>query len=129
MRIKATEAQVMSTLRAVVAERPGYVYNAPEHMRTEDNGNECFYVHVDRHGGRPEAGCLIGAVLSRLGVPLAELAKWEHFGVSVMAGAVVEASVDVVSVLAIAQDRQDNGATWAKALAAAEHGAPAGIRV
>jgi hypothetical protein len=119
----------MDTLRAVVAERPEHVYNAPDHMRTEDNGNECFYVHVDRHGENPEPGCLVGCVLNRLGVPLASLARWEHFGVNAMAGAVVEASVDVVQVLAIAQDAQDNGATWERALAAAEHGAPAGIRV
>lgn len=127
-RIKVTEAQVIETLRAVVAERPDHVYNAPDHMRSEDNGNECFYVHVDANGESPEAGCVVGVVLDRLGVPLDQLEGWEATGADTVAPMVLETTSDIVALLGHVQYRQDHGKTWSEALAEAETYLPTSLR-
>ncbi|MEV6419037.1 hypothetical protein [Streptomyces sp. NPDC051662] len=72
-----TDEDVLSTLRKVVAERPEYVYSAPEHMGATKDGSVCFYVHKDEDGTNVAAGCVIGVVLHRLGIPLDELEKQE----------------------------------------------------
>jgi hypothetical protein len=115
----------MSTLREVVADHPEHVYTAPDHMA--DDYLSCYYVHVDADGGNQRPGCLIGVVLNRLGVPLDVLATREGSGAYVVTSSLVETSSDVANALERAQDKQDNGATWAEALAAAEAGMPEGV--
>ncbi|WP_030997529.1 hypothetical protein [Streptomyces sp. NRRL F-5630] len=116
-RIKVTADEVMSTLRAVVAERPDYVYARPE---ADNRAAACLYVHHDDGTAKP--GCLVGTVLHRLGVPLVELAKWEGEGACSMVPSVTNLEWEDTSTLALqtAQEAQDAGVTWAEALAAAE---------
>ncbi|KPC89903.1 hypothetical protein ADL27_38470 [Streptomyces sp. NRRL F-6602] len=116
-RIKVTADEVMSTLRAVVAERPDYVYARPE---ADNRAAACLYVHHDDGTAKP--GCLVGTVLHRLGVPLVELEKVEGEGAvsAVSTVATLEWHDAPSSALQAAQEVQDDGGTWAEALAAAE---------
>jgi hypothetical protein len=75
--VHITDETVLATLREIVSEKPEYVYSCPPHMgETEDSGS-CYYVHTDEDGSYVSAGCAIGVVLNRLGVPLEELAANE----------------------------------------------------
>lgn len=105
--IRFTDEQVMTTLRAVVAERPDYVY---EEIAGDDS---CLYVH----NGAPS--CLVGHVLFRLGLPLDVLSENEGGspGMSVREFGISHRAADVLD---IAQARQDVGESWGDALAAAE---------
>lgn len=120
-RIEFSEAQLISTLRAVVNEQPEHVYTAPEYMRQEDQGNECFYVHVDENGDNPEPGCIWGHVLNRLGVPLEVLAGHEGASIFVLLSLISKArlSADIRIMASTVQTAQDDGANWREALAAA----------
>jgi hypothetical protein len=112
--IKVDATKVMDTLRTVVAERPDYVYEAPEELVTD--GASCFYVHGDA------PGCLVGQVLNRLGVPLTDMERYEGTGAYSLLPHVVEltgdpdAADDVATALTEAQYQQDQGVTWSKAL-------------
>ncbi|MGQ5602971.1 hypothetical protein [Streptomyces sp. EKS3.2] len=74
---RITDEKALATLREVVAERPEYMYSAPNHMKEDERDASCFYVHTDEDGSLVSAGCAIGVVLHRLGVPLDALAKEE----------------------------------------------------
>jgi hypothetical protein len=124
--VELTDEKIMETLKAVVAESPDKVYAAPEHMVSLDYSGQptsmtCFYVHTDENGDRPTPGCLVGQVLNRLGVELDYLADREGTGADAL-GSGLGISVDARTLLAIAQDRQDHGSTWGKALADAIEG-------
>jgi hypothetical protein len=126
--MSVTTGRVMETLRDVVAEQPEYIYEAPEHMahRHVMEGVACFYVHTDADGGIATSGCVVGAVLNRLGVPLDALADWEGYGAFTVSRKVMSMPMEARYALARAQDAQDFGGTWADALAAAEN-PPVGI--
>ncbi|MGW9170130.1 hypothetical protein [Streptomyces decoyicus] len=107
----------MNTLRAVVAEKPGFVYEPPD---GPDGG--CMYVHEDEHG-RQVPGCLVGHVYNRLGASLDALSLNEGHGPSFVASdpAVrLDLSFRALHALAEAQKSQDMGDTWSEALGAAE---------
>ncbi|WAB08813.1 hypothetical protein SEA_SUCCESS_26 [Streptomyces phage Success] len=74
---QVTDEIALTTLRDVVAERPGYTYSAPNHMKEDERDASCFYVHKDEDGSLVSAGCAIGVVLHRLGIPLEDLVKEE----------------------------------------------------
>jgi hypothetical protein len=117
---KITDELIISTLRAVVAERPDYVYERPAHMAPIRDGDgeivgECMYVHTDpEDDSKLSPGCLVGTVLYRLGMPLEELQRHEG-----------EGGWDVVDefggddsrvVMQDVQLRQDSGVPWGAAL-------------
>jgi hypothetical protein len=120
-----TDEQIQATLAEVVAESPEKVYLAPDHMAISDYedsplaGLSCFYVHTDEAGNNPECGCLVGAVLYRLGVPLETLAENEGKGAWEVGGNLGLPSASR-RLLANVQDAQDNGIPWAEALRTAE---------
>ncbi|MFE2075215.1 hypothetical protein [Streptomyces misionensis] len=106
----------MSTLRDVVSENPEKVYKAPPAMPGAEDGS-CFYVHVDEDG-QEEPGCIVGTVLHRLGVPLAELKEKEGLGsTAAVRGLALRPSLSLttVGVLRDIQMRQDRGASWGEA--------------
>jgi hypothetical protein len=105
--VNVTAEKVLETLREVVAERPDYVYEAPEGY-TAGAGVTCFYVHGD------VPGCVVGHVLNRLGVPLSDLALVEGRGAYKVADWFLnitdpDGAVDVEHVLYAVQMRQDRG--------------------
>lgn len=104
-----TGAPALALLREVVGERPDHVY---VNTVGGDEDMACRYVHGD------EPGCLIGTVLYRHGIPLADLHL--HEGSSVHSLPSVWLDVDANELLQAAQNLQDRGTTWAEALAAAE---------
>lgn len=114
-RIKVGASDVASMLRAVVAERPDYIYEPP--TVRPDPMTACYYVH----GEAP--GCLIGHVLNRLGVPLPELARWEGQSADDVANETLnitghpDAVAKVLTELSWAQNFQDGGRSWGDALA------------
>lgn len=90
-----------------------------DHVYQDREDGGCFYV---RDGG-PD--CLVAHVLTRAGVPLAELAALDNLDGHGEGGAGVRANRAVferwaepaaVDLLADAQDQQDGGATWGHAL-------------
>lgn len=113
-----TKKDILTTLKAVVKESPDTVYKAPWHMDPERTGT-CFYVHVDVSGAPTGAGCVVGQVLHRLGVPLDTLRQVERLSAS---GALNALGQDGDSQLAVqlteVQFRQDQGATWEAAYTA-----------
>lgn len=117
-----TDEQIITTLRAVVAERPDYVYERPAHMKPiyGDNGHiaaDCLYVHTAPDDATDlTPGCLIGKVFHRLGVSLEDLVRWEGKGGFEVADE-YGASTEVGNVLSTAQNSQDSGQSWGVALA------------
>lgn len=115
--------RLIHTLREVVAEQPDNVYTPPEHMQYEITS--CYYVHTDANTGEPQAaGCVVGAVLARLGIPLADVAEHEGDGARQVVPAFLNITgplaAKAVDVLDCAQAYQDGGAPWGVALANAE---------
>lgn len=116
-RIAVTDAQVIDMLKAVVAERPDYVYVAPEHQRTDDEGDQCFYVHTDENGSNPRPGCVVGEVLHRLGIPLDALSSWEGTGAFSITGMLFgDLTLETREILGITQSWQDREHPWSVAL-------------
>ncbi|MFC4501729.1 MULTISPECIES: hypothetical protein [Streptomyces] len=116
--ITTTDAKVMETLRAVVSERPEYTYSAPEYMA--GSGGACFYVHVDEDRSPVGAGCAVGVVLHRLGVPLKELMQHEGKTAIQMVREVIEGvSRSTANKLRAFQFMQDGGVPWGEAYAKA----------
>lgn len=106
--IRFTDDQVRDMLRTVVAENPDFVYEPPGGM-----DEDCKYVH----DGAPS--CLVGHVMSRLGFPLVEFARFEGQSPGQIDVA-LSISSRAADVLDIAQARQDVGESWGDALTAAE---------
>ena len=106
--IRFTDDQVRDMLRTVVAENPDFIYEPPG-----GPDESCKYVHDDA------PSCLVGHVMSRLGLPLDILSARE--GVSpVQIGGALGISARAADALTAAQDWQDQGETWSDARAAAE---------
>lgn len=110
--IKVSAERVIEVLREVVAERPDYVYSAPEGRRA--HGATCFYVHGEGTDAVP--GCVVGVVLNRLGVPLEDLAEYEGDTAQHMATRFLTTPLSAADVLRRVQIEQDQGASWATAL-------------
>lgn len=108
MNERFTDEQVMSTLRAVVAERPDFIYEAPG-----DDTDECVYVH----DGAPS--CLVGHVMVRLGFDPEEFEPIEGQS-PFQCQKDLDISRRAADALTAAQDKQDMDYTWSDALAAAE---------
>ncbi|MFE5092065.1 hypothetical protein ACFRCI_17125 [Streptomyces sp. NPDC056638] len=112
-----TDEMVMKTLKEVVAEKPEYVYSVPEYQKNL-GGVDCFYVHLDEDGTPVSPGCVVGAVLHRLGVPLEVLRQEEgqpartavrRIGLSLSFG--TRATLNGI------QGKQDDGTPWGQAYA------------
>ncbi|MFB7782046.1 hypothetical protein ACFC1D_04915 [Streptomyces vinaceus] len=109
---------VISALREVVAERPDYVYSAPEYMSDDEEGGRCFYVHKDVGGDSVAAGCVIGVTLHRLGVPLEWMEQLEGRPASLLVRRLYpDLSERTVNALNLVQSAQDNGDPWGMAYA------------
>ncbi|MEU5577803.1 hypothetical protein ABZ791_10620 [Streptomyces huasconensis] len=122
MRTVLTDSQVLSALRQIAAESPEKVYEAPGNMR--DGWDTCYYVHRDEDGTE-SPGCIVGQVLHRLGVPLADLKGVETLGAITVVQRITEGVSDGVAVfLREVQRKQDRGYAWGEAVADAleEHG-------
>jgi hypothetical protein len=110
-----TDAEVLAAAEAAVAEKGAdYVYAKPKDA-VGMSASECLYVHGE------EAGCLVGNVLHRLGVPLSTLRDCEGVHAIVALGRVEERDRIILpawskSMLIRAQAQQDNGETWGDAL-------------
>ena len=117
---ETTDEEFIAALRAVVAENPDYVYRAPEHMDMLGAG-ACYYVHTSVVGDEePTPGCVIGHVLHRLGVPLADLAKKEYRTADDVIDYLMPRVSEAVRWTAFrVQDEQDRFAPWGEALARA----------
>lgn len=104
-----TVETVLSTMEEVVAEfGEDYVYVEPGDP--EDDSYGCLYAH---EGG---PSCLIAHVLTRLDVPLSELAEYEGNSAIYLAEDLLGLSNSVANVLQAAQSEQDTGGTWGEAL-------------
>ncbi|MEW2302590.1 hypothetical protein AB0958_21900 [Streptomyces sp. NPDC006655] len=126
-RISVPASKVKETLRAVVAERPDYVYELPAHMvGTTLDGvpvteGSCLYVHTAEDGTR-SPGCLVGHVLARLGAPLEKFEPLEGTGACNVVPVFLDITGEPDDVreaeleLVYAQCEQDGEATWADAL-------------
>ena len=103
-----TAERALQLLREVVAERPGYVYEAPD-------SRGCAY--VDPATGEPS--CLVGHVFIRAGWSAAELRRWNRTAVSWLPSNLA-ISEGARCMLDEAQQVQDSGWTWGEALLTAE---------
>jgi hypothetical protein len=113
--IVLTDTQVLSALRQIAEENPEKVYVAPADMR--DEWGSCYYVHRDDQGNE-SPGCIVGQVLHRLGVPLADLKEAETLGATAAVRLTTQGVSDNVSdFLRFVQQKQDRGVTWSKAVA------------
>lgn len=109
-----TDEAILNMLKAVVEEKPDYVYSAPEYQEEPDAS--CFYVHTDENQEPVSAGCLVGAVLHRLGVPLSMLALHETKHASRVTRSLgIGLDRKTENTLNDVQDHQDSGATWGEA--------------
>jgi hypothetical protein len=114
--IRVTDEQVLSTLRDVVRERPDNVYKVPEHMTKGRGHHPCYYVHIQEDGDNPEPGCVVGAVLARLGVPLERMADLEGGTARHVVPRVISGISDTTTELLHAvQQKQDQDFAWGMA--------------
>ncbi|MFI2909436.1 hypothetical protein ACG2OD_14420 [Streptomyces sp. PDY-4] len=117
---RVTEEKALTTLRDVVAERPEYVYSAPEYMKDGRDDGMCYYVHTDETGELVSAGCVVGVVLNRLGIPLDVLAEEEERpAYRVVARLFPEFSKRALNTFNDVQMSQDEGEPWGTAYAKA----------
>lgn len=124
-KITVSGEKFISTLREVAADNPDYVYKVPDALAHSESYSEgsCYYVHPSPAG--PVAGCIIGATLVRLGVPLAALAENENESAHRVMDEVLNLTgpqADAARTMAdITQDAQDGSygarSTWADAVA------------
>ncbi|MFD9205936.1 hypothetical protein ACFVZM_06610 [Streptomyces sioyaensis] len=120
-RITVDEETVLQTLRDVVAERPEYVYEAPEHMRVMTTPASCFYVHTAEDDA-DTCGCVVGHVLNRLGVPLEEMKRYEGSSAYDMVDELINTSESAILAMDAAQRYQDSGTPWGETLRRVEAG-------
>lgn len=107
---EVTDKQVTEAITAVVAEvGRDFVYVPPGGV-----GEMCRYEHEGA------ASCLVGRVLKRLGATLQDLRECESagsVGTEVARRCGLSISIRALNALYTAQQAQDHGATWGKALA------------
>lgn len=116
--IETTLADVTRTVTELVAEQPDYVYSSPEHQRS---ALTCFYVHTDEDGDNAAPGCLVGAALHKLGVPLDVLSGYEGKDAYRAASNLLTLPSDeqrnsALQFLSAAQSYQDGGLPWGESL-------------
>jgi hypothetical protein len=115
-----TDAELIDALKAVVAESPDHVYTAPQHMLDEGYAKStCFYVHTDENDEtKLSPGCVVGAALHRLGVPLEALQEYEHQNANAVLNVLYPGlSIQAKSFAGRVQLEQDNKFPWGRALA------------
>jgi hypothetical protein len=106
-----TFAQVQAEVRALAAASPDYVYTS--------GTNDCFYT-AGADGNETGECCIFGQALTRLGVPVEDLAAREGDGINgLFEGLGIFATVREEDWARRVQSRQDWGYTWAAAI---EHG-------
>lgn len=107
-------------LDEIVAEfGPDYVYRNPAFGTPGYQGPRCAYVHGD------QPGCIVGHVLYRFGVPLAQLANHEGDSALDVVAAVQGASKGRAGwLLDWVQTNQDGGLPWGDAVARARGQVP-----
>jgi hypothetical protein len=99
MSVRLDKKQILALIAEVTAEKPDFV-------------SACVY----QRDGAP--CCIVGAVMHRVGVPVATLEEWDSksdssFGEVAKEGFLeVELTHEALKVLDIAQSRQDSGETW-----------------
>lgn len=117
-----TREQVLETMRTVVAEwGDDYLYTPPDLERP----NACLYAKMVDGELRPS--CIVGHVLYRLNVPLAELALDSYEVGTLVEHLDLDIEESAVNALSRAQevqdgavDQRDSEHTWGAALEAAE---------
>jgi hypothetical protein len=116
-----TDDQLINALRAVVAESPETVYSLPDHMEPEYT-DACYYVHTDPSDEtKLSPGCVVGAALDRLGVPLEDLQKREGQGAYVVLNELLpNVSMNALRFASDLQMFQDQRDPWSEALTQAE---------
>ncbi|GAA2294375.1 hypothetical protein GCM10010149_47940 [Nonomuraea roseoviolacea subsp. roseoviolacea] len=113
-----TDAQLIDAIKTVAAENPDRVYTSPEHMSTTGT---CFYVHRDEATDELSPGCLVGAALHRLGVPLETLQRNEDTNAfNLLSKLFPMLTTQTCSFANSAQMDQDGGRSWGEAVAYAE---------
>jgi hypothetical protein len=98
-------------VRAVEEKGADYVY--PDEQKTPKGqlGDDlCMYVH----DGAPS--CIVGHVLHYAGVELEKFEPWEGSRAEIVGEALTEWHPSVLKALGAAQEAQDGGKTWGKAL-------------
>lgn len=112
-----TKHRALALLEAAVAERgDDYVY--PEELKNGP-GHTCQYF-LDGQSDPEDAGkpgCIVGYLLHGLGFTADDVSSWEGNASSTVLrwlGVTVDPELD--QALAEAQDYQDNGGTWGKAV-------------
>lgn len=119
VQVVVSDAKMLDALREVARENPNKVYEKPAYYNADKA--LCFYVHSDPGTGEESPGCLIAHALVRVGVPLDRMKSWEGSGAALVASALTSGlRADTLDVLAMAQDRQDVGETWADSVNFAE---------
>jgi hypothetical protein len=108
--IELTLARTKELLaEAVTLKGEDYVYvNRDGEQAGHDTS--CHYVHGD------QPGCIVGHVLHRAGVSLADLSNYEGQGAEDPASQLTDAGGEVVRLLAFAQEHQDRGVPWGEAV-------------
>jgi hypothetical protein len=129
-KIHLTEEDAKRLLREAVAERgEDYVYPKPlvDHEGEGTLTSQCFYTHSPAMDGRDEseglaAGCLVGLVLNKAGVPLGVLREHDNgtrarsFMGSLGYAGVLTFEEGAADILTKVQFRQDGGDTWGDSL-------------
>jgi hypothetical protein len=116
--VEITEERFFHTLKEVVSASPDRVYKAPEHQRDLEILGSCFYVHTDAESGDPiSAGCLIGLVLHRLGLPLEDMQQFEGVRAKSLLKEMFPGTFSrrALEQITQAQSNQDDGDTWGEA--------------
>ncbi|MET7939657.1 hypothetical protein [Streptomyces sp. NPDC005302] len=112
-----TSDDVIRTLREVVDEQPDHVYQRPADM---DGSEPCLYVHTDETGAQVP-GCVVGHVVSRLGVSLSNVADHEGTNASGLLEVLrISVGDDTAEFLDTVQGHQDLGFSWREALMRAD---------
>jgi hypothetical protein len=104
-------ADLVTEIRRLATERPDFVYSPPM-----PNSSACYNVHRDEYGRPiPGAGCIVGQAMTNLGYVFDS--EEDGQGVDEFYD---DDDPDLVVWAAKVQTRQDGGATWANAVAAAD---------
>lgn len=115
MTLKLTYEQAKADLEALAAERPDYVYEAPE-KEEEDEAPICMYFHENA------PSCIVGHVMARHGMTQDQLTSFENAGTAVyglFANDTLQVDRKTGVMLSRAQAMQDQGSTWGDSVAEA----------
>jgi hypothetical protein len=112
-----TDEQFTEAIKALVKESPDKVYARPEHMEAATEA-ACYYVHTSPEDETQlSPGCLIGAALHKVGVPLEELRKHEGQAAwALLRRLMPHLSADTVNFAGDIQAWQDQRNAWGDSL-------------